>query len=70
MFVSELDILKHHPLLVDALLHVLNASSIEPSPYGLDSILVGSKEVVDLLLSIVLAVSRRCWIGAMTQFSF
>lgn len=55
---------KLEPLVVDALLDIPDASSFYPGLDRVDSLLLGSEEVDDLILSVVFAVFGRLWVGS------
>jgi len=56
-------LLEHHPLLVDTLPDILNASSGQPSPDRVHGILSWGEELGDLIGSVVLSVPGRSWVG-------
>jgi len=60
---QRLDLLEHHPLLVDTVPDILDAGSSQPSPDRVDRILRRGEELGDLIGSIVLSVSGRSRVG-------
>jgi len=60
---ARLDLLEHHPLLVDTVPDILNASSSQPSPNRVDRVLSWGKELGDLVGSVVLSVPGRSRVG-------